>query len=152
MKSLFVMMFCFANTTMAAELMERWPESKHEWRVVEQSTSPDGKTQNVVVSVPGGIFPAAMRLQDPKIDRVTLRLQNIRMSESISFQALKAVPAAKEVVWKEVELEPSTDDLKSIAGFKITAQGQDQVLEFTDKALELLRRGGRFQFIDAYRR
>jgi len=139
------------NFSSAGELLERWPESKHEWRIVEQSTSQDGKTRTVVVSVPGGIFPAAMRLQDPKIDRVTLRLQNISMTEGISFQALKATPAAKEVIWKEAELEQSVNDLKGIAGFTIKAQGIDQVLEFTDKALELLRRGGRFQFIDAYR-
>jgi hypothetical protein len=152
MKLFLLAIFCCTNNVMAADLMERWPESKHEWRVVEQSTSADGKAQTVVVSVPGGIFPAAIRLQDPKIDRVILRLQNIRMTEGISFQAFKAVPAAKEIVWKDAELEPMSNDLKTIAGFTVTAQGKDQVLEFTDKALDLLRRGGRFQFIDAYRR
>lgn len=137
---------------MAGELLQRWPESKHDWRIVEQSTSADGKSLTVVISVPGGIFPAAMRLDDPKIEKVTLRLQNIRMAEGISFHPLKAMPAAKEIVWKDAELEPGEHELTKVMGFKVTADAQDQVLEFTGKAVELLRRGGRFQFIDAYRR
>lgn len=148
---LLLLLYC-TEICRADEFMQRWPNSKHEWRIVEQSTSTDGKLLTVVISVPGGIFPAAMRLDDPMIEKVTLRLQNIRMAEGISFHPLKNVPVAKEIIWKDAELEPGEHELTKVMGFKVTADAQDQVLEFTGKALELLRRGGRFQFIDAYRR
>jgi hypothetical protein len=141
-----------AQVCAAGELIQRWPDSKHDWRIVEQATSADGKTYAVVISVPGGIFPAAILLEDPKIEKVTLRLLNIRMAEGISFHPLKAAPRTDKVVWKDAEFESGEHELKKVTGFRVTADAQDQVLEFTGKALELLRRGGRFQFIDAYRR
>lgn len=147
---LWSLLFC-TNISLADELMQRWPDSRHDWRIVEQTTSQDGESLNIVISVPGGIFPAAVRLEDAKIKKVTLRLQKIRLTEGITFRALKNVPAGQPIAWKDATLEPSEYDLKSVRGFSVTPQGQDQVLEFTSQALELLQRGGRFQFIDAYR-
>lgn len=149
--TLIILLLTFGKCS-AGEFMQRWPGSRHEWHIVEQTTSADGKALTVVIAVPGGIFPAAMRLEDAKIDKVTLRLQNIRMAEGISFHALKPLPAGQGGDWKDAQLEAGEGNLKNVAGFKNGPDGMDYVLEFTDKALELLRRGGRFQFIDAYRR
>ncbi len=151
MKYLLAVMLCWTNSSNAANLLERWPDSKHEWRIVEQTITPDGKSQTVVIAVPGGIFPAAMRLQDDKTTKVTLLLNGIRGGEGISFQALKAAPAKKEVIWRSEDLEPSAYELKEVKGFQAQTRGKNYELEFTGEALELLRRGGKFQFIDFYR-
>jgi hypothetical protein len=150
MKVLTLALMLLTRVALADEFIERWPGSKHEWRVVEQINSDHGKSLTVVITVPGGIFPVAMHLQDTKIEKVTLRLQNIRGAEGVSFLPLKT-NAKEKVVWKNAAFEPAEVSLKDTSGFKVGSDGQDQVLEFTGKALELLRRGGRFQFIDAYR-
>jgi len=153
MKAIAVLIFlCLFPVCRAGELLQRWPGSQHDWRVTAQTTSADGKELAVIITVPGGIFPAAMRLEEPKVQKVTLRLQNIASAEGITFTALKPLLAGQDLVWKEAELEARAHELKTVAGFKVTADKTDLVLEFTDKSLELLRRGGRFQFIDAYRR
>ncbi len=149
--ALILLLLLCTKGSWAAELLERWPDSKHEWRIVEQATSKDGKTQTVVIAVPGGIFPAGLWLQDEKIDKLTLQLQNIRLAEGVIFQPLKGKPQNKAIHWRHEDLEPRETDLKTVPGFQAQARDKDYELEFTGQALELLRRGGRFQFIDAYR-
>ncbi len=98
MKAIVVLIFLLGlQACKAGELLQRWPGSQHEWRVTEQTTTPDGKEVAVVISVPGGIFPAAIRLAEPKVQKVTLRLQNIASARELRLRRLSRCPLEK--IW-----------------------------------------------------
>lgn len=141
----------FGQQLSAGELISRWPESKHEFKVASTETSRDGKTLTVTIDNPRGIFAAALWLNDAKVETVTLQVKQTAEWEGVSLQLRQEPLPAGQPNWKEGVLERSPVDLKEIKEVAISAAGADCKIEFTGKAVELLRRGGRFQFIDYYR-
>lgn len=113
--------------------------SLREFRVVSQEVSADGAVATLTFAAPGGIFSFDVDLggaRVAKVNRLVFVAKATRTWEGITFRP------------RERGREAS---LKEAKGFAVAGKDGDCVMTFAGEALEMLRGGGRFQFIDAYR-
>lgn len=116
-------------------IISKFPGYRREVQVVSQVFSPDRKSAVITLLEPSGIFACRIDLSGVKLSRLTLIVQKQKYCEGLTFQ-----PEGGRAV-----------ELPHAPGVKISPAGEDMKIEFTPPALELMRTGGRLQYINQYR-
>lgn len=104
-------------------------------QIVTQSASADGSKGEVVFDNPTGIFRCQILPLDSTLQELKFVIRKTKYWEGVSFR-----PGESQEI-----------DLKSQDGVSIVAVGDDCVISIRGAALETLRPGGEFQFINQYR-
>lgn len=103
--------------------------------VVSTVTSAEGKELTVTLRSERGIFGFQVRPLGAGIRVVRFVMEKEQRCEGFSF-----APVAGKAV-----------EFVGMKGFKAEARAGDLVIEMTGEALEILRTGGRVQFVNVYR-
>lgn len=117
------------------DIISKIPGYRREVQVVSQTFSPDRKSAVITLLEPSGIFACRIDLSGVKLSRLTLIVQKQKYCEGLTFQ-----PEGGKVV-----------ELPFAPGVKISPAGEDMKIEITAPALDLMRTGGRLQYINQYR-
>ncbi|MGC4005415.1 MAG: hypothetical protein QM811_20765 [Pirellulales bacterium] len=144
----FLLLLACVSSAAAGDLLERIPDTIHKWKVVKQTLSDDEKRLDVEIENQTGIFPAIVRWNYPKCEQVTLTMPGIGACEGMSITPSETEEEKK----KRPEGFPLSIDLKSTKGVKIDVNPKGVTIVFTGEGLRALAGGGRFQYIDYYRR
>ena len=117
------------------EIISKIPGDRREWQIVWRTISSDKKSAVFTLSSPTGIFAFRLDLTGVKLSRLTLIVQQQKYCEGLTFQ-----PEGGQGI-----------ELPHAKGVAISPAGEDLKIEFGPSALELMRAGGRIQFINQYR-
>ena len=117
------------------DVISKIPGDRSDFKMVSKKISEDGKEAVFTLLEPTGIFAFRLDLSGTKFSKLTLVIQKQRFCEGLTFQL-----DGQQAI-----------DLKSVDGVRIAHQEGDLSIEFGPAALEKLKPGGRFQFINQYR-
>lgn len=137
-----------AAATEKIEIVRKIPEYSRPIKIVSQMATADGKSASVTFEPTGGIFAVEIDLGDTKIERLTFVVKNVRTAEGVEFH-----PKTDKQTKDRPDDPPRAEnvELKDATDVKVRFEKEDCIIEFGPAAIKILRRGGRFQFIDAYR-
>ncbi len=119
----------------AADLVGKNPGDAMPVTIVSQKVSDDGKQCTVVLETSRGIFRLKIDGAAATFDKVTFIVRSQRSRpEGLSL-----------------ETEKEAVELLHAKGVSVNIHERDCVIEFDAEGVKILKRGGRFQYIDAYR-
>ncbi len=119
----------------APALISKIPGYQRDFQIVSQTISSNGKEAVCTLLEPTGIFAFRLDLSGVKLSKLTLIVQRQKYCEGLTFQ-----PDGGRVV-----------ELPHTKSVNISVVDGDLKIEFGPPALEILRVGGRVQFINQYR-
>ena len=119
----------------APQIISKIPDYQRDFQIVSQTIAANGKEAVCTLLEPTGIFAFRLDLSGVKLTKLTFVIQRQKYCEGLTFQ-----PDGGRIV-----------ELPHTKGVNISVVGGDLKIEFGLPALEILRVGGRVQFINQYR-
>lgn len=132
---LFSVLLLAACSTTYRPLVSKIPGDWREFEIVQADYSPRQAAATITFNSSFGIFAFDLNPDGRKLKRLNLIVKPQRYCEGLSFQ----------------DRSGHTTDLLHVEGVQIRPQGSDVVIEIAPPAVDLLREGGRFQYINQYR-
>ncbi len=132
---LFSVLLLAACATTYRPLVSKIPGDRREFEIVQADYSPRQAAATIAFNSSFGIFAFDLNPDGRKLKRLNLILKNQRYCEGLSFQ----------------DRSGHTTDLLHAEGVQIGPQGSDVVIEIATPAVDLLKEGGRFQYVNQYR-
>jgi hypothetical protein len=118
------------------EVVSRIGGDSRPFTIVSTVISADGKVLTVRLRSERGIFGFKLCPPDVGVRVVRFVMENEQRCEGFSFSPLAGKPAVEFVGMK---------------GFKAQPRGADLSIEITAAALDILKTGGRIEFVNAFR-
>ena len=131
------------NATVEITIVRKIEGASRPLRIVSQTATVDGKSASVTFEPTDGIFAVEIDLGKTHFERLTFVIKNATTWEGVTFYPRDKAPSGKN--------RPATIELKDAPGVSIKAHNGDCVIEFGPAAIKTLQRGGKFQFVNAYR-
>ena len=122
------------NPVFAADLVAKNPADAMPVTIVSQKVSDDGTQYVGTFETPTGIFRLKIDGAAATFKTASFIVRNQKSWEGISLRT-----------------EKESIDLLHSKGVTVKAQGKDCLIEFDADGIDLLKKGGTFQYIDAYR-
>ena len=116
-------------------LITKVPGDRREFEIVKVDYSARQGAAAITFSSSFGIFAFDLDLGGRKVNKLTFIVHNQRYCEGLNFQ----------------DRNRRATDLRRAKGVQVRRQGSDMVIEITPPALDLLKEGGRVQYVNQYR-
>lgn len=116
-------------------LVTKVPGDRREFEIVQADHSPHQAAAIITFTSSFGIFAFDLNLAGRKLNRLTLIVRNQRYCEGLSFQ----------------DRAGHWTDLRQVEGVQVQRKDSNMVVEIAPPALDLMKEGGRVQFVNQYR-
>ena len=135
MKPVLPVILLMACSTTHGPLVSRIPGDRREFEVAQVDYSPRQAAATITFNSSFGIFAFDLNPGGRKLKRLTLIVNNQLYCEGLSFQD-------KVGHWT---------DLLHVEGVQVHEKGADLIIEIVSPAVDLVKDGGRVQYINQYR-
>jgi hypothetical protein len=116
-------------------LVSKIPCDHREFEIIRVDYSPRQAAATITFSSSLGIFAFDLDPGGHKLNRLTLIVNDQRYCEGLDFQ----------------DRSRQTTNLRRAEGVRVQQQGSNLVIEIAPPALDLLKGGGRLQYVNQYR-
>jgi hypothetical protein len=124
-----------ACSTAHGPLVSKIPGDRRQFEIVQVDYSPRQAVATLTFNSTFGIFAFDLNPDGRQLNRFTLIVRNQRYCEGLSFQ----------------DRAGRGTDLRHVEGVQVRQEGADLVIEIAPPAVNLLKDGGRVQYINQYR-
>lgn len=132
---IFSVILLIACSTAHGPLVSKVPGDRREVEIVQADYSPRRAAATITIAGAFGIFAFELNPAGRKLKRLTLIVNDQQYCEELSFQ----------------DRHGHTTDLRRAEGVQARRQGSAIVIEIMPPAVDLLKEGGRVQYVNQFR-